>query len=560
MRKSVILLSVTVLLVFTTTDCRKFDLDVDDLEINLDLNIIKSTYTIVFIDGESGQQIGAEDETTVICEMSGEDRSLVVDPSGHKFDEWKSAGGVLVLALDPYKKVPNPENPVSFTVVAKCEGYADVYHTVRIDTISNRETEILMMKLSSPPDGVDVLQLRNIGVASDGRLQETINVSTPEGKAQLSLVKGAVLKTEEGVPLSGNLSLRCVAYPTPYDAKSDLLPGGLTGVVVDSTGESTIHFYSAGYVDIVLQDEAGREAAKIEQQDIDLKFRFQPDLYNEETGTIVKEGDMIPMYTYNEESGKWYFEKRVRVESSSQGLYTEASLSHLSVWNFGWTGSTSYYSKRFVMRAGRYTFDNWYYKFKVHLFVIRPDETVQYYGNIDISGGAWTGGPVYPKHYFEFRNVPLDRKVRLVFGQEDYWCTEPYWHNPGNYTGYIFNPSNSPTYEFKTIWPVSPVAKIKANVTIICTDQKNRRIKPTQPVTYRVRVKDAGTCWSTLTKRVTEEITVQVHKGQIWEIQVYFDGKWQPRDPYLLTIKDDVVWDRPNNITLDFEIPMKCSF
>ncbi|QIA64418.1 hypothetical protein GT360_13370 [Vibrio astriarenae] len=178
------------------------------------------------------------------------------------------------------------------------------------------------------------------------------------GKAEVSIPANTTLVAKnaagETVPIVGALSTN-VAYfsADPSNAADESLsplnqfPGGLSpeSVVGIDGGEEGGNFISAGFVAIEIADEAGnlvREFSSGNDEDakpVQITFTVPAGTKDDE-GNEVKEGSVIPFWSYDESTGQWAYEGEVTLSAAnSDGNFPAvAAVDHLSYFNLDYFG------------------------------------------------------------------------------------------------------------------------------------------------------------------------------------------------------------------------------
>ncbi|HOV14281.1 MAG TPA: hypothetical protein PK771_08365, partial [Spirochaetota bacterium] len=238
---------------------------------------------------------------------------------------------------------------LDFTIVVATDLY--ITSSKRINSVTKGgkyDFQIGLVNIEKTPGGVSVVQKAIGTVDSSGKIATEVSLSTKTdekttSKATITLKEGTIIKDASGNALTGEIKAT-VGYfsPKSVDALS-CFPGGLGNVsVTTSRGvEDDGFFVSGGFVSIDITDSNGRSAEKFEGNSLKVNLDIPEGLLNPETNAPVKQGDVIPLWSYNKDTGKWTKEESVTrssngVEKENGKLSLSFEAPHLSYWNVDW--------------------------------------------------------------------------------------------------------------------------------------------------------------------------------------------------------------------------------
>ena len=514
--------------------CESFKLDPDDLELNINLDIIKTNVNLSFIDAATQQLIGEDDDTQIILTIYGDDEPCVVDPSGNRMSPYHSSGGFAVLSLDPYKAKPTPEDPVRFTVVATLDGYLSTSKLIRLNREGDFDFLVEMVQLINPPTGVTVKQVSNAGnTSSDGNLSARMEIKTDNDEAKFTINEGTRLVDAKGVPLVGMLRVDFVHFDASKEESLRCFPGGLDVEVINEDGSrQEVLFVSAGFAAIEIYDQTGRKATNFQKGALALDMRIDPGILNPETGKLVAAGDKVPVWSYNDQTGEWKFESNIYVKQTPGGLIGQLEVPHLSSWNLDWfAGSTCtvpiYFKTNDLGKTG------WPFNYQVQASFVT--------GSGYLYSGYFNGTPRHTSQSNTYINTLLMQRVptnpvRITFTRR-YPCNPQFWIVPGpfteNWCAYATN-----GYEV-ILEPFGDIAAIRVEVYINCTNN-GQRIKPSQTLQARYRLVGSN-CWIYKTFSGGETTVTGIVRNSTYEMQAYYQGSWQPSSPHQQVIGNEEV-------------------
>ena len=323
--------------------CNKFQNIGDGVKLIIDYNLIKTTVDLQLVDASTNQLVGFDGSVSVITKITGEDKEAVIDISGVRDPnyEYPSVNGFVTLALMPEASyLPSNENPISFNVVVQHDGYLATSQQIVFTAEGKRFVSIKMIKIDTPPNGVVIVETPAATTTdTEGKVDSTVVIETPTSSSQLEIPEGIIVLDSTGVPLQGNMNVTMVHFDITEQEALEAFPGGLTGNVthLDGSTEDGM-FYSAGFVAIEIYDDQGNKATTFENQTLTITSEIQSDTYNPETQANVAAGDQIPLWSYDENAGRWTEEGTLEITDSTGSLQVVAQLTHLSYYNFGWFG------------------------------------------------------------------------------------------------------------------------------------------------------------------------------------------------------------------------------
>lgn len=327
----------------------------DEVEESFDLIVqlpaVETTFSGQFIDAESGEVIDQQD---VAVTIKGADKSAVIDPIlFESIGQATVEDGFMDLALRE-EVTPSTGAPVRFTVAANAEGYIANSKTFVVKETGRRGFTVRLVDADHPPQGVSVKSNESSGSTdSDGTVTEARTVETdpdPQsgGGASFTVAEGTRVFDADGNPLQGALSSTLAYYSNQSDKALAAFPGGFEDVTVEMVDGEEIDggtFVSGSFVSAEVQDGAGRSAHQFSEP-VDVSVTVPEGTYHPEKGRLVQEGDVIPLWSYDEEAGVWKQEgsttaakhRGVTLQRASEGGALTASFeaSHFSYWNLGW--------------------------------------------------------------------------------------------------------------------------------------------------------------------------------------------------------------------------------
>ncbi len=547
------LAAIFLILAMAGPSCQKFNLNTDDLDIKLDLNVIKTNIMVQFIDAATGEPVGFNDGKKVEVSIFGPDSQWVVDNSGKRMQKMYSAAGYLTCGLDPYNAKPTPNDPVSLILVADVDGYVSTSMPITLRSEGSHDFVVNMVDLAFPPDGVVVTARDNSGSTVGGKLVKDMDMSTDNSDVNMKIPAGTEIRDAQGNLLDGKLKTTIVHFNPVRDSALRCFPGGLNVDVNKEGGErENGAFFSAGFVAIDIKDESGRKAAKFGGGKLDLNLAIDDKVKNPETGQSVKAGDKVPLWSYDERNGKWTFEKTTEIHQTPAGLRAEAQLEHLSYWNLDWFETSCDFIEIFFTTAdaSKSGETGWGYGLYFTATLTGSDEfrTDGYF-----SGYPELTGTQTILNTEALQSVPRNRQITLTFHAQE--GTTPLWNIP-----------EPITYDFCSSTPVEvpltpnnsatggggdQTLTITFNIDIYCTDVGASASIP-DGILLRYRLKGSSS-WGTCTASGGTFTVAGLQQNKIYEVQALYNQEWVPTPGFEYFVEPSSVTVLTKNIRFEID-------
>jgi len=317
-------------------DISKLTEAAEDLRILIGTPEFSAIAQLQLMDAKTNQFITTDATIT----LSGTDSKYIYNNLGEKQAEYKSSLGMLSLAVDPHFVDLIKTTPIEFDLTIKATGYATVSQKVKFTEAKLNQLTVNMIKLDQAPVGVTVTVNPNIGnTNSTGAIAQTTTQTLNSGTETVEVAQGVIMKDEAGVPVTGNIESQVVFYdPTSQDALK-AFPGGLTSDIVKNGVSETARFETVGVFDINLT-VGGQSVKNFENGGIKIKTELDPSLINPKTNKQYAENDLIDMWSLNNGSTEWKFERTTMVKKINGKLVLEETITHLSAWQWANTSST----------------------------------------------------------------------------------------------------------------------------------------------------------------------------------------------------------------------------
>lgn len=331
------ILAISFLVTTCTQEAREDLLDeyTDGISLNIDTDIFRSPLSLQFVDANPEM---ANTPQGLSVRIEGPDKDLIYSTDGKRNPQ--AIDGILEVALD-MEHIITPEDPLELTIVAEAPGYLKTVHNVVLYDTSFQFIPVNMVNLNAPPAGVSV----ETGMAPAGidGVTEDVSFTTPmpngkEEEATVSLKSGTKVMDADGNELVGDIEVQLAHFDNRSEASLNAFPGGFTATnVIDQNGEpmEPLEFVTAGFVAIDMF--VGNTEVKEFSEPVEVSIGVNPNTMDPETDQMVKEGDRIPVWSLNDDTGQWQEEGEAVVTTDANGeLVATFEVTHLSWWNIDW--------------------------------------------------------------------------------------------------------------------------------------------------------------------------------------------------------------------------------
>jgi hypothetical protein len=255
--------------------------------------------------------------------------------------------GNLLLAAAPGRTISS-QNPFQFTVVVESKDYLTVVQPYVLTDPKRQTRSIRRISLRQLPRTLNAASMA--GSASEiGTVATMFSVTTAPktgevDQATVTIQSGTRLTGRDGQPVGGRLTSAIVHTNARTDEATRYIPGGgILSAVSGRTGASlgNLRFLSlAGSVTLQLYNDR-YTLVKTMTPSARWAMDVNPALYNVPKGRAIQAGDSIPLFGYDELTGRWQEERPGRVVRNQQTgrLEYQAEAAYTAAYVAGWTES-----------------------------------------------------------------------------------------------------------------------------------------------------------------------------------------------------------------------------
>lgn len=325
-------LSITLLvgLIAIPLSCKKKPFD--DLTVSVNTDVFTAPTAILFENAKAGATKQPGDFTMTV---SGQDADKVLSVLATK--TYKVQNGYIFLNMAQGLN-PTPENPIVFKISGTAPGFESFTKDIIITSKEEQKFNVKMIETGNLPAGMVEHKTEvtlSSGTFTSNEIIETVGDANTSNTAKMEIQAGTTMKDKNGTVLTGGKVSVKVNYFDPRTEAVEVFPGGLTPQdVLDSTGkkiEGGVQFISAGLMQIEMK--VGSSTVAEFSKPVAAEMVLDEKQENPMTGEKLVEGDKIPLWSRNDETGQWKHEGDAIVVSKNGALVAEFEMNHLSSWN-----------------------------------------------------------------------------------------------------------------------------------------------------------------------------------------------------------------------------------
>jgi len=302
-------------------------------ELNVSTDVIHYS-TLIQVRDANGNAVGSD----VTATISGRDAASIYNLAGEK--KFTLTGGILGLGIHPQAE-PTANNNVQFTVVLSGPGYVtqNVPVTINYKQFESVKT-VTLLKPANPPvpgivESVTTTALVNNATASPIVLttgggnvgQQSVGIEVAGGTQFLDLAGNVI----SGASLTSSVAL----FDPAEETALAVFPGGsltTNNVIPEGGGAAqTGSFVPAGLVNIEFM--IGNTQVKKFSKPITIDLQLDPNFINPSTNTTLKNGEQLGIYSYDNATAQWTFEKNITVTMVNGSPVARFETNHLT-WYF----------------------------------------------------------------------------------------------------------------------------------------------------------------------------------------------------------------------------------
>jgi hypothetical protein len=340
----------------TSITCKKPN---EGVSLNINADITKYSVLVTVSDAQDDTKTPAN----ISMVIEGVDAEAIYESGGTK--KFEFGDGKITLISKP-SAVVSDNDPLKFKIVIAAEGYLPVNYPVTINPDQNQQMiEISLVSKSNPPAGVTSatasFSLNNGAMATNGTITTPLENDKTEN-AQITIPANTKFYDKNGTQITGgNLSAEVLHFDSKSVESLNSYPGSFVAedaILADGSKEN-ITFVTAGFVSVDMK--IGSSPVKKFDKPVTISMGVSNDVINPETGMTAKEGDIMPIWSYEVSDGQWKFEKNATIVKVNGVLTVSFTTDHLTWFNMDYYSRSCTQSARFRINtngnSGMYYFE-----------------------------------------------------------------------------------------------------------------------------------------------------------------------------------------------------------
>jgi hypothetical protein len=262
--------------------------------------------------------------------------------------------------------------------------------------------------------------------------------------------------------------------------------------------------------------KVGDKEVKSFTEPLEIKAEVADNISNPETGNPIKEGDSIPTWSLNEETGEWNFEgSAVLVKNANGKLEAQFEASHLSAWNidFFTASCNTPLTVNFILTGSTIPTQYW-----VRLVSASGNYLSGLYTN-----RSWSSPVTISNNMVEVIPRNPNQQARIVVLKNRFGTAK----DPNNIIAQtaLFNPCSqgSITVTIPQTAPTFPTLAVDVNTLVYCQKKKNN-VLYTGYFSVKEKTAPANTAQNVYMVDGAFSFT-SLKEGVIYEISTVYEGK-----------------------------------
>jgi hypothetical protein len=306
-----------------------------DVVFKLNYQPAKTQIQGLVVDAKTGLPL----QIPIQVSLTGKDASRAVTFDGKALTTYKAPKGDIFIGLTGTE--PTLATPSELRVVVDADGYVASSANLSITKGLNDPFLIRLVKFDAPPAGAASKAL-STPTSTSGVMtaQRTIEVTTGTTNAMaampftFTIPANTSVKDSKGMSVGGNVTTSVVAFNGQSPEALQSFPGGLLASVAKSAqGKNNVKglFNPVCFAAIEMRNAAGQMVSTFSQP-ATIQIGIPAATFNPSTGQRIRKNDKLEVYSYDELTGAWTFERNVTARQTASGLVADVPITHLSYY------------------------------------------------------------------------------------------------------------------------------------------------------------------------------------------------------------------------------------
>jgi len=334
LNKSLGFLALVSLLFLLPFSCKK---PTDGLVLTLNTDLSPVVYTFKVYDANPDNTL-TESELFNI-QVTGKDANMIYTLNGTK--NFKFVKGYLTVMVRP-GVTPSSTKPLQFNIILRYKNYLKTTIPVFLSRPNKAVVEVPIINTLKPPKGVTVTNTTLTTNSTSGQLDNEVKIKTPvdankKESTEITFPKNTVFYDSKGNTVTGDINVQVVHFDNRNSSSLSSFPGGFNASDVFNASNQSIGsglFQTAGFVALEMSSQ-GTEVNSFSQP-ATVSTSINSDLKDPSTNQPIKDGDKLPIWSFDSETGQWQSmdNSTVRYDPTSQQYYADFSTYRRSWYNY----------------------------------------------------------------------------------------------------------------------------------------------------------------------------------------------------------------------------------
>ncbi|WP_080239293.1 hypothetical protein [Spirosoma rigui] len=318
----------------TIKDIQNID-PLKDVIFKLNYQPAKTQLQGLVVDAKTGLPLQIPIQVTI----GGKDAGRAITFEGKALTTYKAPKGDIFIGLTGVE--PTQASPADIRVVVDADGYAASSINLSITKSLNDPFQIRLAKFDAPPAGVASSALSTpasaSGILTTQRVVEVTTAASGSMAAMpltVTIPANTTLKDSKGAPVSGNVTTSVMAFNGQSPDARQAFPGGLLAPLAkNAQGKRDVKglFSPVSFAAIEMRNPTGQLVSTFSQP-ASIQMGVPATTFNSSTGQRIKANDQLEVYSYDELTGSWTYERNVAVRQASNGFLADVPITHLSYY------------------------------------------------------------------------------------------------------------------------------------------------------------------------------------------------------------------------------------
>lgn len=308
-----------------------------DIDLSFDEQIALPTlYSLSFYDVKTQNPINVELNHFTLTNIRYKD----VATQNDLITLEKINSNTISLKLSNPALILSPINTLKFNIKIDIPNYLSTSQNLISSSYDNNNIFIDILDIDNLPNSIS-MDSKTISTNSAGRITSQVVLSCPASLEKpetflATIPSGTIFTAKDGTVLSGDISLQAIHFSNEAEDSLRSFPGGfdLNGYIDQNNNyvpDNSV-FYTYGFFSIEAKDGNGYVANSLSNPAV-ISMDINPKSMSTsptDPSDTVKDGDIIPLWSIDEETGIWKLEQNVPIVDGK----VSTSINHFSFWNF----------------------------------------------------------------------------------------------------------------------------------------------------------------------------------------------------------------------------------